>query len=340
MTSNNIPTLTLTTDTDCVFYLDGVKQLQLMKGMSHELPMASGKYTLNFVSLDNPDDNLWTVFEMSEQDVVYEVKFCKKVENNKNEIKKHKNTLPWIVGTVVLVALVVFVIVKLIPSLSKDKPEESEPSLTLDESEPEYNMPTSHDTYARRKSTCDNVAEADIDNGTLSATAPAARNEEPRKIARDELADVERYYKAKRYSECLPLAKKYAELGYAEAQFYLANMYRRGYGVQKDTAAALMWYRKAAAQDHPVAQCSIGYFYNYGYGVPQDYCEAVKWYSKSASQGYAIAQCDLALCYEYGDCVEINYYEAKKWYQKAANQGDKQSKDALVRIQMKIDGKW
>ncbi|MBQ3732469.1 MAG: BACON domain-containing protein [Bacteroidales bacterium] len=82
MASNGTPTLTLTTDTDCVFYLEGVKQLQLIKGLAHELPLAPGHYTLNFVSIDNPDDSLLKEFEMPEQNAIYEVKFCGEVEAN------------------------------------------------------------------------------------------------------------------------------------------------------------------------------------------------------------------------------------------------------------------
>ena len=156
----------------------------------------------------------------------------------------------------------------------------------------------------------------------------------------EEIALIEKYYFAKKYSECLPLARKYAEQGYAEAQYYLANMYRRGYAVQKDTAEALKWYHKAAAQSHPIAQCTIGYFYTHGYGVPQNDYEAIKWYKKSGEQGYVIAQRDLGICYEWGDGVEIDLYKAKEWYSKAAAQGDKVSKEALDRVQQKINNTW
>jgi membrane associated rhomboid family serine protease/TPR repeat protein len=50
----------------------------------------------------------------------------------------------------------------------------------------------------------------------------------------------------------LPLAlsayRRAAELGDANAQFALGMMYENGYGLPKDTALALQWYRKAADQ--------------------------------------------------------------------------------------------
>lgn len=88
-----LPKLTLTTDTDCMFYLEGVKQLQLIKGLAHELPLAPGNYMLNFVSIDNPDDSLLKEFEMPKQDAVYEVKFCGEVETSGDDKRKEETDI-------------------------------------------------------------------------------------------------------------------------------------------------------------------------------------------------------------------------------------------------------
>lgn len=164
----------------------------------------------------------------------------------------------------------------------------------------------------------------------------AVKKGEPVDMPQEDVSMVKKYYTAHKYQKCLPLAKHYANQGNSEAQYYLANMYRRGYGVSKDTAEALKWYHKAAAQNHPIAQCTIGYFYDNGYWYEQDYCEAVKWYRKSVSQGYGIAERDLGLCYELGHCVEKDYYEAKRLYERAIAHGDADSKRLLDNVLSKI----
>ena len=42
--------------------------------------------------------------------------------------------------------------------------------------------------------------------------------------------------------------KVLAEQGYADAQFNLGSMYRKGEGVPENDAEAVKWYRKAADQ--------------------------------------------------------------------------------------------
>src|SRR5258705_7132635 len=47
----------------------------------------------------------------------------------------------------------------------------------------------------------------------------------------------------------------------------------------------MIWFRKAAEQDHPVAKLYLGVMYAEGRGVPQDYVRAYMWFSLSAAQG-------------------------------------------------------
>ena len=54
-------------------------------------------------------------------------------------------------------------------------------------------------------------------------------------------------------------------------------MYYEGLGGPQDSAAALKWYRLAAAQGYARAQYSLGYMYANGEGVPQDHVQAHKW---------------------------------------------------------------
>jgi hypothetical protein len=48
--------------------------------------------------------------------------------------------------------------------------------------------------------------------------------------------------------------KDAAEKGDARAQYSLAVMYNDGIGVKKNPAEAMVWFRKAAAQGHPMAK--------------------------------------------------------------------------------------
>jgi len=62
-------------------------------------------------------------------------------------------------------------------------------------------------------------------------------------------------------------------------------MYSGGYGVPKDYATTLSWFRRAAAQGDPDAQVNLGMMYGGGFGVPQDYVTAHMWLNLAAAGG-------------------------------------------------------
>jgi hypothetical protein len=107
---------------------------------------------------------------------------------------------------------------------------------------------------------------------------------------------------------------KLAEKGDAKSQDILGGWYEMGWGLPKDYAEAVKWYRKAASQGYAWAQYSLGVMYEYGRGVPQDYAEAVKWWRKAADQGNAFAQISLGVMYEYGQGVPKDYVLADTWF--------------------------
>jgi hypothetical protein len=86
-----------------------------------------------------------------------------------------------------------------------------------------------------------------------------------------------------------------AELGNADAQYWLGVMYRDGIGVPQDDQTAVKWFTLAAEQGDAIAQTNLGMMYRDGIGVPQDDQAAVKWWTLAADQGNAIAQYTLAL---------------------------------------------
>ena len=69
---------------------------------------------------------------------------------------------------------------------------------------------------------------------------------------------------------------------------------------ERDSRAAALWYRKAAANGDVPAMTSIGILYIAGKGVPRDYVAARKWFLKAAAEGYQEAQYRLGWLYETG----------------------------------------
>ena len=105
-----------------------------------------------------------------------------------------------------------------------------------------------------------------------------------------------------------------AEKGDANSQNDLGKAFFLGtFGLTKDEAEAVKWYRKAAEQNHADAQYNLGWRYAEGRGVPKDEAEAVKWFCKAAEQNHADAQARLSQCYYNGIGVPKDLFEAYKW---------------------------
>jgi len=83
-------------------------------------------------------------------------------------------------------------------------------------------------------------------------------------------------YAQKDFKQAKQCYDKAAELGSAEAQYYLGQMYDRDQGVYQNFITAVSWYRKAADQNHAPAQNQLGVMYRDGKGVHLDLAEAVK----------------------------------------------------------------
>ncbi len=84
-----------------------------------------------------------------------------------------------------------------------------------------------------------------------------------------------------------------AERGDADSQYTLGSYYD---DVQSppDYAQALIWYRKAADQNHASAQNKLGILYYEGKGVKQDFNQAAQWFERAAKQGLEGAGTNLA----------------------------------------------
>lgn len=152
-----------------------------------------------------------------------------------------------------------------------------------------------------------------------------------------------------------------AESGDVFAQFEVADMYKNGYGTDKDEEEqirwliasanegfwktqyklatyylnkgdyqqAYEWYKKAAELGNGEAACWVGYFYNMGYGVNKDDEKEFFWSKKSAELGDDQGMSNLAHCYYCGRGVSCDYDEAKKWWKKSAELGNQDAKKCL-----------
>ena len=114
-----------------------------------------------------------------------------------------------------------------------------------------------------------------------------------------------------------------AQNGNALAQFYVAQCYYNGTGVEKNQTTAMEWMQKAADQGHPYAQYACAMQYLSGEGaVKQDTIQGVQWLEKAAQNGLPDAQSDLAACYMEGRYVEKDESRAVELLKMASTQGN------------------
>ena len=137
--------------------------------------------------------------------------------------------------------------------------------------------------------------------------------------------------------EAVKWFRKAAELGHAEAQWYLGYRLMDGIGTPVDEVEGLSWFHRAAAGGKIEAHNHIGYSYYYGKGVEQDHAQAAYWYRKGADLGDPCAMNNLSLLYETGCGVEQNLEQALFWCRKAAAQGDKPAAERIPEIEKKLE---
>jgi TPR repeat protein len=131
----------------------------------------------------------------------------------------------------------------------------------------------------------------------------------------------------------LPLA----EAGDAAAQYSLGKLFEQGEApVAQDLAAAVRWYREAAAQHLPAAQNNLALMYAKGRGVEADPGRAIELWSAASEQGYPWAQYNLGLAYFRGQGVPKEERQAAVWFRKAADGGLAQAQ--FIMGQLKREG--
>ena len=142
-----------------------------------------------------------------------------------------------------------------------------------------------------------------------------------------ELENAKALYDKGKYASAVEAFKGLAEMGDAEARFYLADMFYGGEGIQQDYVQAASWYQRAAEQGHINAQFNLASLYLIGKGVKQSFVEASKWYRRAADQGDAEAQTNLAVMYFKGEGVKQDRVQAYRWLVIAGMQGFRRAEE-------------
>ena len=97
--------------------------------------------------------------------------------------------------------------------------------------------------------------------------------------------------------------------------------YDKGIGEPQDAALAAYWYGQAARLGYAKAQYNLANDYYFGRGVPQSYAEANAWFRVAARQGYKWAEWSLGQDEYYGRGGPKNWPRALYWLQRASAYG-------------------
>jgi TPR repeat protein len=154
-----------------------------------------------------------------------------------------------------------------------------------------------------------------IANGLVACTLAVALNTGEAQ-GRTEAA---RAYERGDYAAAAALYAPEAAAGDPEAQYRLGMMARFGWGMDKDTAAAVRWLKEAEKQNHPQAQAELGTMYRLGRGVPEDPKEAARLLTAAATAGVGIAQLSIGRMYRDGSGVDRDLVEAYAWFSAAGD---------------------
>ncbi|KAA9130326.1 sel1 repeat family protein [Marinihelvus fidelis] len=108
----------------------------------------------------------------------------------------------------------------------------------------------------------------------------AAEEEDPMR-----LYELARSLDSRDSTAALATMERAAEMGLANAQYFLGVHYSIPFDDSQDYELAARWFRKAADQGFAAAQFKLGKAYYEGLGVNQSQSEALNWLRKAAELG-------------------------------------------------------
>lgn len=113
--------------------------------------------------------------------------------------------------------------------------------------------------------------------------------------------------------KALPILKRAAELGNAEAQYNLGYCYQAGIGVDKSSEGAVEWYAKSAEQGWNDGLYAMMMAYGNGDGVVQDFNKAFSYALKCANNGDGTCMFNVINCYKEGMGTEKDLNKMLEW---------------------------
>ncbi|MDO4569414.1 MAG: tetratricopeptide repeat protein [Planctomycetia bacterium] len=123
-----------------------------------------------------------------------------------------------------------------------------------------------------------------------------------------------------------------AEQNHPEAQRTLGIFCSTGKYLPKNDEKAVFWFQKAADLNDAMAQLALGMALRDGVGTPKNEKLAFSYLLKSAKRGLAEAQYNVAVCYINGTGVKRDTRKAVPWLRKSADQGFAQAIQLLEKV--------
>ena len=157
--------------------------------------------------------------------------------------------------------------------------------------------------------------------GENGSTTQSAQPDAPQALSSETSVEYE--------SSILAAYASAAEAGDPVAQARLGYIYDVGRSIPENNEKAILWYKKAAANQEWSAVVNMAVMHLNGDGVPVDVAKAFSFFEQAAKAGHPVAQRNLGSMYQYGEHVKLDISQALYWFELAAKQGNT---EALVDI--------
>lgn len=121
-----------------------------------------------------------------------------------------------------------------------------------------------------------------------------------------------------KYTEALPILKKLAELGNAEAQYNYGYFLQSGTAGVKNEQEAVKWYEKSSDNGFNDGHYAMMMAYGNGQGIEQNSEKAFQYALKCANNNDATCMWNVVNCYLTGNGVKPDVSKFKEWIIKLA----------------------
>jgi TPR repeat protein len=125
--------------------------------------------------------------------------------------------------------------------------------------------------------------------------------------------ESKKFIQTQEFDKAVPLLKKAAELGSAEAQYNLGYCYQAGIGTERDLTKSIEWYSKSAEQGWNDALYAMMMAYGNGQGVNQDSKKAFEYALRCADNNDPTCMFNVIGCYKDGTGTDQNIAKMLAW---------------------------